>query len=53
MTASMPVEIFWFAGLLLIVPGSIIFRRIEIWTGFSFIIAGFTEMTWWTSPDFA
>jgi hypothetical protein len=47
------VRIFWFAGLLLIMLGSLIYRRIEVWTGISFIIAGFTEMMWWTSPDFA
>jgi hypothetical protein len=33
--------------------GSLIYRRIDSWTGISFITAGFTEMIWWTSPDFA
>lgn len=42
---------FWICGLVMTVAGAILFIKF-MWLGFSFIVAGLTQMIWWVSPSF-
>jgi ABC-type multidrug transport system fused ATPase/permease subunit len=43
---------FWVCGLIITIAGAILFVK-WIWFGFSFIVAGLTQMIWWVSPSFS
>lgn len=43
---------FWICGLLITLAGTVLFRKWR-WLGFSFIVAGLTQMIWWVSPSFS
>jgi len=40
----------WSAGLVLFIVGIILFRMSKSWIALSLLIAGITEMIWWSSP---
>ena len=46
------LRFFWFAGLGFFVLGSLTYKRLSRWSGLALLIAGFSEMIYWTSPDF-
>jgi hypothetical protein len=46
------LRFYWSAGLIIFVLGALVFRRLNAWLGFSFIVIGFSEMLCWTSPLF-
>ncbi len=43
---------FWFLGFVLCVVGATFYCMGTKWLGIAFIIPGFTEMVYWTSPSF-
>jgi hypothetical protein len=43
---------YWFFGLLSLIIGISVYIKINKWIGIGSIIAGFTEMAFWTSPLF-
>jgi hypothetical protein len=43
---------FWSMGLLSLLIGCVVYRKINNWIGIASIITGFTEMIWWTKPSF-
>jgi hypothetical protein len=46
------LRFYWGVGLLLLVVGYIVFRKLNGWLGLAVIIVGFTEQVYWTSPSF-
>jgi hypothetical protein len=46
------IRFFWFVGLAFLVIGYFLYKKINIWLGLTFLIAGFSEMLYWTSPSF-
>ena len=44
---------YWFGGLFLFMLGIAIYYFRKLWVGLSFIIAGVSEMIWWSSPSFS
>ncbi|MDD5697516.1 MAG: hypothetical protein PHH77_02770 [Victivallaceae bacterium] len=42
---------FWICGLVIAIFGAVLFGK-WMWFGFSFVIAGLTQMIWWVSPSF-
>ncbi len=46
------VRFYWIIGLVLSVLGLFISRRWNRWFGLSLLIAGFSEIIYWTSPTF-
>lgn len=46
------LKFYWIAGLLSFLLGVFVFRKFNAWLDFSGIVAGFSEMLYWTSPLF-
>ena len=46
------LRIYWLVGLGLVVVGSLAYRKHSRWFGLAFLIAGFGEFIYWTSPTF-
>lgn len=46
------LRFFWTLGLLLLIPGMVIYARANHWLGLTLIIAGLAEFIYWTSPTF-
>ena len=46
------LRFYWVVGLLLLIVGYIVFRKVNGWLGLTTIIVGFTEQVYWTSPSF-
>ena len=46
------LRFFWTIGLVLLVAGVVIYKRLNRWIGFTLIIAGLSEFIYWTSPTF-
>jgi hypothetical protein len=46
------LRFYWMVGLLLLIVGYIVFRKVNGWLGLTIIIVGFTEQVYWTSPSF-
>ncbi len=46
------IIVFWFAGLLLILTGALLYYKKITWIGVALILSGFGEMIWWPSPSF-
>jgi hypothetical protein len=46
------IRFFWIVGLIFLIVGYILYQKINVWLGMTFIIAGFSEMLYWTSPSF-
>jgi len=44
---------YWFAGLLFFIIGAAIYYYKKLWLGLGFIVAGVSEMIWWSSPSFS
>ena len=44
--------VFWLVGLFFIILGLLLYSKKLDWLGISFIISGFLEMIWWSSPSF-
>jgi hypothetical protein len=45
--------IFCFAGIVFIILGAVFYLKQASWTGMSLLIAGFSELIWWSSPSFS
>lgn len=46
------LRFFWTIGLVLLVIGVMIYKRLNRWIGFTLIIAAFSEFVYWCSPTF-
>jgi hypothetical protein len=46
------VRFYWSIGLVLIIIGSALYKKINQWLGVATLIIGFAEMIYWTSPSF-
>lgn len=46
------LRFYWSVGLLLLIGGYVIFKRVNAWLGLTVIIVGFAEQVYWTSPTF-
>jgi hypothetical protein len=46
------LHFYWCCGLLAIAVGLAAYVRVHRWLGMAWLIAGFAEMLWWTSPSF-
>lgn len=46
------LRFFWTVGLLLLVLGMVIYKRVNRWFGLTLLIAGLSEFIYWTSPTF-
>lgn len=46
------IWIYCFVGITFIILGSIIYAKGAPWIGMSFLIPGFLELIWWSSPSF-
>lgn len=46
------LRFFWTLGLLLLIPGMVIYGRVNRWFGLTLIIGGLSEFIYWTSPTF-
>ena len=46
------LRFYWGVGLLLLVVGYLLFRKLNQWLGLTIIIVGFAEQVYWTSPNF-
>jgi len=46
------LRFFWMIGLVLLVVGVVIYKRLNRWIGFTLIIAALGEFIYWTSPTF-
>lgn len=44
---------YWFAGLVLVIIGAVLYYFKQIWFGISLVIAGMLEQVWWSSPSFS
>jgi hypothetical protein len=44
------LRFYWVVGLALLVLGIVIYRKLSRWFGLTFLIAGFSELIYWTSP---
>jgi hypothetical protein len=46
------LHFYWWCGFVALIAGIATYLRVQRWVGASFLIAGFGEMIWWTSPTF-
>ncbi|HEY6248636.1 MAG TPA: hypothetical protein VI685_01680, partial [Candidatus Angelobacter sp.] len=46
------LRFFWTIGLVLLVLGIVIYKRLNRWVGFTLIIAALSEFIYWCSPTF-
>jgi Flp pilus assembly protein TadB len=46
------LRFYWVVGLLLVILGAVSYLRLNPWVGMTFLIAGFSEIIYWTSPTF-
>ena len=46
------LHFFWFCGLVLLAAGYILYEFLSRWVGLTLLIAGFSEMIYWCSPNF-
>lgn len=46
------LRFFWTIGLVLLVLGVVIYKRLNLWIGFTLIIAALSEFIYWCSPTF-
>lgn len=46
------LRFFWTIGLVLLVLGVVIYKRMNLWIGFTLIIAALSEFIYWCSPTF-
>ena len=46
------VRFYWSIGLVLIIIGGALYKKINQWLGIAMLIIGFAEMIYWTSPSF-
>jgi len=46
------IRFYWSAGMAFFLLGLFIYRRSGRWLGFTLVIAGFSEIIYWTSPTF-
>lgn len=46
------LRFYWYIGLALCVLGLLAYRKWNRWFGFTLVIAGFSEIIYWTSPTF-
>jgi hypothetical protein len=46
------IRFYWGVGLVLVVIGFILYKRVDPWLGITTLITGFGEMVYWTSPTF-
>ncbi len=46
------LHFYWWCGFVTLVAGVACYLWVQRWIGATFLIAGFGEMIWWTSPTF-
>src|SRR5262249_12279979 len=46
------LRFFWTVGLVFLILGMVIYRKLNRWLGLTLIIAGLSEFIYWTSPTF-
>ena len=46
------LRFFWTIGLVFLILGMVIYRKLNRWVGLTLIIAGLAEFIYWTSPTF-
>jgi len=46
------IRFYWLVGLVLSVLGLLTYSKLNRWLGVSLLIAGFSELIYWTSPTF-
>lgn len=46
------LHFYWWCGFVTLIAGVASYLWVQRWLGTSFLIAGFGEMIWWTSPTF-
>ena len=46
------LRFYWFIGVVLTVLGAASYLRVNPWVGMTLLIAGFSEIIYWTSPTF-
>jgi hypothetical protein len=46
------IRFYWSVGLLLVITGFLLYKKLNEWLGITLIIAGFAEKVYWTSPSF-
>jgi len=46
------LRFFWTIGLVFLILGMVIYRKLNRWVGLTLIIAGLSEFIYWTSPTF-
>jgi hypothetical protein len=45
------IRFYFIAGLVFLMAGYILYRKVNLWLGLTFVIVGFMEMLYWTSPN--
>ena len=46
------LRFYWLVGLILVLVGAASYLRLNAWVGMTLLIAGFSELIYWTSPTF-
>jgi hypothetical protein len=46
------LRFYWLVGLILVLIGARSYLRLNAWVGLTLLIAGFSELIYWTSPTF-